>query len=132
MRDIELVKSYQEARDNVVQFYKDLKHDSGLLKNLSRYRNWYYFPQLDMFGPSKFIGYRQMNAALYQVLQQVENNKQLKGRLVDSRKTARVLSRWFKKVEEEKYRERLHEKLSCTLELYGKRPNKRCNIFLPR
>ncbi len=131
VKQVELVDNYQEVRDNIMQFSRDLEKDPYLRKFLSLYRNWYYLPQLDMFGPGMFIGYKNMNSDRYGLLQRAGRELQVTGRILDSRKVGRVLCRWFKAVEEEEYRWELYRRLVAFLKVNGKTPNKRCKIFLP-
>lgn len=76
--------------------------------NFNRFFHWYYFSNLDLFAPSKFIGYKNTNLENYIG----------QGTGTD---TQRVLSKWFVKVEPktEKYIE-LRGKLEAFADKIGK------------
>jgi len=61
----ELVDSYWDVLDNVQRFNFDLDFDAELRSRLNQFRSWYYIPDLDQFGPSQFVGYKDMSAAEY-------------------------------------------------------------------
>lgn len=79
-----LVESYKEVLENV-RVFNQQKDSGGLQRLLSRFRSWYYVPELGVAGPSKFIGYKGMTADLY-----LRNNKQLDGKDTEAR-----LPEWF-------------------------------------
>ncbi len=54
--DYELIESYREVVENVRQFNEDLVANTDICSQLSQFRAWYYVPELDALGPSKFIG----------------------------------------------------------------------------
>lgn len=78
------------------------------------HHQWYYIDDLDMFGPSKFIGYKGMDAFKYV-------NK--RGRGADGRNTERILKSelGFVSVNSEELRSKLESFLSA----YDKHPNER-------
>ncbi|MGG1400182.1 hypothetical protein ABE288_20520 [Bacillus salipaludis] len=89
MFELELVEDLNEVKQNIIQFNNDIKVNQELRKRFfSHFRQWYYIKELDMFAPSKFIGYKNMNAQKY-------NNKDGTG--ADGRKTEAVLKQWFEK-----------------------------------
>jgi len=84
---LKLVESINEASLNAQTFSGVGEvHDSVANRNFNRFFHWYYFSNLDLFAPSKFIGYKNTN--LY--------NYRGKGTGTD---TQRVLSQWFVKVD---------------------------------
>ncbi|MGE7662658.1 HNH endonuclease [Peribacillus sp. NPDC097197] len=103
MEDFILVEDVTEVKDNIRQFNNDISSDDELRRRfLSRYRQWYYIAELDMFAPSKFIGYKNMNAYRY-------NNKDGNG--ADGRVTEAVLKQWFEKVEIPELLDKLHYRM---------------------
>ena len=60
-----LITTRSEAFDNISQFPKDLSEDDRLRRLLALFRAWYYDPDSDDVGPSKFIGYKEMSAEVY-------------------------------------------------------------------
>lgn len=116
------VTSMEEVMTNVRRFNKDLEEDEDLPSQLSQFRHWYYLPGLDAFGPSKFIGYKEMTARRYD-----------RGRNKDGRETEDVLRRWFVKLSSDSDEARmLLDKLTDLLMPYGKKPNKATAIHVPR
>jgi hypothetical protein len=112
----ETVKNYDEVIETVRNFNKGLEEGVGLENKLSYFRGWYYIPELDAVGPSKFIGYKGMTAKEYM------NRNDL-----DGRETNEILSQWFKwfdvkdgETPENKYLADLTERL---LERFDKAPN---------
>jgi hypothetical protein len=51
------------------------------------FKHWYYIPEIDLFGPSKFIGYENMNTSKYN-----------RGRGKTDVDTEKVLKIWFKQI----------------------------------
>lgn len=83
-----LVRELDEVRGRIRQFNDDLKTGKGLAARLKQFRAWYYDPESDMVGPSKFIGYAGMTAEQY-----VRQAK------LDGRETEPVLGTWFRVLE---------------------------------
>jgi predicted RNase H-like HicB family nuclease len=81
----DLVKSLDEVRASIRQFNADLERSAELAARLKMNRAWYYDPELDMIGPSKFIGYAGMTAERY-----------LQEGAADGKQTEPVLKRWFR------------------------------------
>ena len=117
----ELIDSYWDVLDSVQQFNYDLDFDSKLQSKLNQFRSWYYIPDLDQFGPSQFIGYKDMSAAEY------------KGGYTSGEATERALWRFFRPIQRSNPdRKSLESKLSDLCSRYGKRPNKAHRINIPR
>ena len=74
-----LCSSYDEIVESMNLFNKGI----GLESRLRYFRAWYYIPEIDAVGPSKFIGYRGMTIPNY-----------LKYPL-DGKETESVLGQWF-------------------------------------
>jgi hypothetical protein len=51
---------------------------------LTQFKHWYYISDLDAFGPSKYIGYKDMNTSRY-----------ARGRHKTGVDTEKVLRQWF-------------------------------------
>ncbi|MFS0596653.1 HNH endonuclease [Peribacillus frigoritolerans] len=91
MEEFQLVEDIDEVKKNMIQFNNDIKENEEMRRRfLSHFRQWYYIREIDTFAPSKFIGYKKMNATRY-------NNKDGTG--ADGRKTEVELRRWFVKKE---------------------------------
>ncbi len=55
----ELIESVTEAVQNAIEFNKLKKgYKTDTLRLFSMFYHWYYFPHLEIFAPSKFIGYK--------------------------------------------------------------------------
>jgi len=107
-----VIETFDQLVENIKRFNVDLlENDSDFIRFLSQYRQWYYLDELDLFGPSKFIGYRKMTAEKY---------KNKKGKGADGRATEAVISKWFVEVENEE----LMDKLERLLSKFGKKPSK--------
>ena len=57
-RELELVTKLEQVKENAVRFaeIKDMR-ETDAYHQLSRFKHWYYFRDLGVFAPSKFIGY---------------------------------------------------------------------------
>ncbi|WMT41187.1 hypothetical protein RE628_00765 [Paenibacillus sp. D2_2] len=86
----DLVNEYAEVVENVKQFNDDLEAGKDVTEQLSQFKHWYYISELDMFGPSKFIGYKGMTSEDYH-----------KGDGKDGRDTEKMLVLWFVQLSEE-------------------------------
>lgn len=116
------VENYEDVIDCVRAFNKGVEEGADLEHQLSYFRSWYYIPELDATGPSKFIGYKGMTAAEYM------GSEDLDGRMTEP-----VLSRWFDVLEEETpeatYVKKLVEEL---LTRYNKVLNRVARFNAPR
>ncbi len=124
INDLYLVDSISEVKNNVKQFNEDLEINDALVFKLSSFRHWYYIEELDLFGPSKFIGYKNNNSYEYSKGTNIDNG------YMDGRRTQKVLKVFFKEVEDEKF-ESLYNKLKIFIQTYGKDPNKIIKIYEP-
>ncbi len=107
---MQLVESVNEAQINAQAFAGVGEAAPSIAyQHFNRFFHWYYFPTIDVFAPSKFIGYKNTNL----------DNYAGKGTGTD---TQLVLSRWFIKVPalEAKYHQ-LREKLDAFALSIGKR-----------
>lgn len=56
---------WEDIECNMVEFNRGLNGTSKASKRFARYSHWYYHPRLDIFAPSKFIGYNKTTHANY-------------------------------------------------------------------
>lgn len=120
--DLYLVDSISEVKNNVKHFNEDLEINEELVSKLSSFRHWYYIEELDLFGPSKFIGYKNNNWYEYSKGTNIDNG------YMDGRETQEVLKVFFKEVEGGKF-ESLYNKLKIFIQTYDKDPNKIIKIY---
>lgn len=118
-----LVETYENVIESVRAFNRGLQEGLGLEGKLSYFRAWYYVPELDLVGPSKFIGYKGITVAQY-----MNDSGEL-----DGRETEAVLSQWFDPLTdatpEARYVENLVEDL---LNEYNKRLNDKARFNAKR
>jgi len=110
----ETVESYEQVVESVRSFNKGLEEGKDLETLLSYFRAWYYVPELDAVGPSKFIGYKGMTAEEY-----------MKSTDLDGRETEPILSRWFDIQDGESAEDKYIDDLTkCLLARFDKVPNR--------
>ncbi|WP_259391284.1 hypothetical protein [Paenibacillus sp. 1011MAR3C5] len=115
-----LVTELDEVLDNVKQFNADLKAGRDVNDQLSQFTHWYYISELDQFGPSKYVGYKNMTS-----------NDYLRGDGKDGRDTEKVLKNWFATLDEEDTRYTpLWVKLNDMLYEYRKSLRKNAKIHV--
>ena len=101
---MELIESINEAVQNAEEFNRIAKNsDSEAFRRFSQFFHWYYFSNLDIFAPSKFVGYKNTTIENY-----VGD-----GTGTD---TQRCLSKWFTKVHPTSSQ---YDQLRAKLEAYG-------------
>ena len=62
----DLVETIEEVEENIKRFNGDISSSEKFQKEiLSTVQHWYYSEKLDAFGPSKFIGYKNMDFEKY-------------------------------------------------------------------
>jgi len=114
----ELVTSLKEVISNVEQFNKDLLEETDITSQLTQFKHWYYIPNLDSFGPSKYIGYKNMNTSKY-----------ARGENKTGVDTEKILKQWFIKLPSESRKsQELMEELSKLLDIHNKKI--RSNAFI--
>jgi hypothetical protein len=118
----DLVTEYAEVKQNVRQFNQDLEANAPITEQLSQFIHWYFIPELDQFGPSKFIGYKMMTSDRYN-----------RGSEKDGRTTERALRKWFEEISEadSRYGDLLN-RLENLLEPHGKRLRSDFKIHVPK
>ena len=106
----EFVTEYAEVVANVRQFNQDLGTNAPIIEQLSQFKHWYYVPELEQFGPSKFIGYKMMTSSRY-----------ARGEEKDGRDTEAELKQWFILLQQDDSRyNSLLNRLEMLLEKHGK------------
>lgn len=122
---LELVVNYEDIISKVKQFNMDIKDRKRfLLQRLSNFMHWYYIPEVDQFGPSKYIGYKDNNATKYE-------DYYYQGS--DGRVTEGELQQWFKILgDSDPVYDELKQKISTMLTGFSKKPNKGFTIHVPR
>ena len=85
----ETVKTYDDVLDSVRAFNKGLEPSKRLREQIRFFQSWYYVPELDAVGPSKFIRYKNMTAFEY-----IRSHSELDGHVAEP-----VLSKWFNRLE---------------------------------
>lgn len=116
-----LISDAQGAAKNIERFQSEA---ADLLHRLAQFRAWYAVkgPKGEwLFGPSKFIGYEDLDASSY---------SQLEGRM-DGRDTETTLQQWFEEEPEDTAVGReLHSQLAHFLGQFGKKKNSKTRINL--
>ena len=115
-----LVIGLDEVIENIIQFNKDLEQETDIITQLSQFIHWYYVPELDLFGPSKYIGYSKMNTEKYD-----------RGSNKTGVDTEKELKQWFIKLNDSSEKSiMLMNKLKELLELYNKKPRSNAAIHI--
>ena len=119
-----LITNEAQALDNIQRFNDALERSPGLQSRLAYARAWYTGFEADgsyTFGPSKFIGYRDLSADDY-----------LAGDGLDGRQTEHRLAQWFVEIGPDHIAyEPLCEQLHDFLAAYGKAPSSAMRINIP-
>ena len=68
------VRAQIDAVSNIRNFNSELKMSRYLQSKLSQFRAWYYDAESKSFGPSKYIGYLNMNEHLYREYKEKHND----------------------------------------------------------
>jgi hypothetical protein len=114
----DLVTALEEVNRNVLQFNLDLKAETDIVNQLTQFKHWYYIPTLDAFGPSKYIGYKNMNTERYD-----------RGKGKTGIDTERELKQWFIKLPKESQKsQELMAELEGLFFTFDKKP--RSNAFI--
>lgn len=119
MNEPELIDDIDEVKDNMIRFKNSFeKGHNEITSKLSNFRKWYYYKKENIFAPSKFIGYKEMNANKYQ---------QLSTKVMDGRNTEEILKKLSNDVSEVE-EDKLLQKLQSWLDEYDKKVNKAATI----
>lgn len=119
----ELIANYNDIVENVKTFNECIRNSNLLIDRLSQFRHWYYIVELEMFAPSKFIGYKGNNSEEYRIGTSPVNG------YMDGRNTERVLSQLFNGLQAEGH-EIHHKELVDFLYSFGKSPNQNVQIYV--
>ena len=127
-----LVTSCGAVVQNVKTFNHGLKNDRRLRNRLGMFKAWYYVPKIDAVGPSKFIGYTNVNLEFYFDRTGKESKKKWpQSKLLDGRATEPVLQRWFKELEQGTREYKYVSDMVKKLFVYGGNPWRRARYSAP-
>jgi predicted RNase H-like HicB family nuclease len=122
---LSLVTNAKQVKDAIRRFNQDLEGgDRDLAARLGYTRAWYYDPDLDRVGPSKFIAYSGMTGRKYAT-------GVAEGSL-DGKQTEPVLRQWFRPLEKGSPEAALvRSRVEALLARYGKVLNKAVRFCAP-
>ena len=83
------VTTYDQVIENVRNFNAGLSEETGIETLLAYFRAWYFLPEEDAVGPSKFIGYEGMNGIEYMLRSDL-----------DGKESEPAMQRWFETLAE--------------------------------
>jgi hypothetical protein len=116
----ELVNNLKDVIENIRQFNEDIKNRTDLNSQLSQFKHWYFIPSLNLFGPSKYIGYKKMNSEKYD-----------RGARKTGIDTENVLKMWFVKLPPTSNRSKqLRFEVESLISEYDKKINKAAVIHI--
>lgn len=119
MRRKELTKDVDEIKENMKRFERAFKEGkSEITDKLSQFKRWYYNEKLDIFAPSKFIGYKDMTPETYDSIY----------KNIDGRETEKILKDLSNEVKDESKREKLLRELDARLSEFDKKINKAASV----
>lgn len=118
----ELIETYNDLVENVITFNECISNSELLISRLSHFRHWYYIVELELFAPSKFIGYKGNNLNEYKIGSSRDG-------YMDGRDTEHKISQLFKDIQTEG-QEVHHNDLEVFLDSFGKVPNKQVHIHV--
>ena len=131
MSDYRVVKTYEEVRKSISNFNRDLEGSDVLKSRLSSVRAWYYVPEEDAVGPSKFIGYNGMTEKKYAKFTSGEYKAQ-KGTSLNGRETEPELRKWFRVLEDgEPEHTRVKNRVEELLKSFGRHVNSKARFCVP-
>jgi uncharacterized protein (DUF433 family) len=121
-----VVTSFDEVEDNIRTYMESVAKHPELAARIKQHPAWYGIRGESgdwMFGPSKFIGYREAGAANY--LSNYDRR--------DGKETEPVLSAWFEQVDGGTALGReLRDAFISFAEAFGKSPNVRWRVSVPK
>jgi hypothetical protein len=123
MSILSLVENISDILENIKTFNEQLPNSQHLIRKLSSFKQWYYSNELDMFGPSMFIGYKKNTTAEY------ERGTAYNDRYMDGWDTEAVIRQWSVEAKGADFME-LEEKLSLMLSEYDKKLKSNARIHL--
>jgi hypothetical protein len=121
-----LVFNRQQAVKNIRRYNVDLMNFARLRDLMPTHRDWYYIPELNAFGPSKFVGFVDMTGSRY-------SNPDAEGGVrFDGGRTQKALSNLFAPVPEGSAESgRLRDLLEQLFNGHGKTPRSNSRFYLP-
>ncbi|WP_078547576.1 hypothetical protein [Litchfieldia alkalitelluris] len=118
----QLVSDLKEVVSNIEKFNNEINNHLPITGLLTQFKHWYYIPHLNLFGPSKFIGYKFMDSDQY---------TQIKGK--PSIESQKALNEWFYPLQENSIEARiLREQLGSVLEIYDKKLRANAVFHIPK
>ncbi len=128
-----LVKTYDDVVESTKSFNAGLNEVPRLSKRTSNVKAWYYIPEIDAVGPSKFIGYRGMSADFYLAHSGKLANATLpKSKRLDGRETEPRLTEWFEITEPGTVEyEYVSKKVQELLDQWDKKPGSSARYCVP-
>ena len=128
-----LARSYEEVVESAKSFGRGLNEGQGLLGPRRNYTVWYYVPEVDAVGPSKFIGYRDMTAEFYMAhTGKIAKETLPRSKGLDGRATEPELSKWFEVTESGTPEHRfVKERVEELLDRWSKRPRSNARYCVP-
>ncbi len=118
--DYELVTTLDEVVLNIKQFNLDLSEELDVISQLSQFKHWYFIPHFNLFGPSKYIGYKNMNTSRYN-----------RGKSKTGVDTEKELKTWFVKLSRDSDKsKKLMMELEAILARYNKNPRSDAHIYI--
>lgn len=133
---IELVNRLEDVIKNIRQFNIDLGKCETIQERLSNFRAWYYVESFNQFGPSKFIGFKNMNCERYMIKTAnkiIINGKQQNA--IRGIETENTLNKLFRRQIElisfvDNRYEGLQTSLTKLLNKHGKKLNSKARIYI--
>lgn len=120
-----IIANPEQAAQGIRDFNHTLAGSPELQARLPYARAWYVLTaegSKPLFGPSKYIGYRNMDADLY-----------LEGNGLDGRETERILANWYEVIDDDHpMYAKLFDELTIFLGRYGKSPSRAVRLNVPR
>lgn len=107
MVHLQLVTTLDQVKQNLNQYNLELQNGEMTLST-NRVRQWFYSMELDLFGPSRYIGY-----------QDITIQKHQQALHLDGGETNNALSKWFVKCEDPELLNLLSAQLADYLAQFG-------------
>lgn len=118
MAHLEVVTTIDQVKQNLKQYNFELQNGEMTLST-NRVRQWFYIMELDLFGPSRYIGY-----------QNITIQKHQQASHLDGGETNNALSKWFVKCEDPELFNLLSARLTDYLAQFGMSPGKSYGLNL--
>ncbi|MBO1626146.1 hypothetical protein [Bacillus arachidis] len=99
MGRLDLVTNIEQVKRNIIQYNKELQENKMTIRP-NFIQQWYYIMELDMFGPSRYIGYQNVDILQYRDCHNLDGGK-----------TTYAMKKWFDLYEEPILFEKISDKL---------------------